>query len=267
MEVPLLMRLFGYQGRFNPRMDGDYYSVESDTGGVISMELVDFWRNKWIYNKALPLRTSLWEYFSGSKDAGVNVHFSALTPTETDVISFLLCKEVDECGDQVEEFAARFGISFDEGWYSNPPGTHTKSVGFLFMVFTAQVEMTSVELMWTEYANPLPIREFSWEELSTDLSKWPDPAHFALTDAVISQSAPLPRSKKISDVKSGQEFIWLLSAYRADENGLPLFYLTDVSKPRMFICMRNGSRIEHQIREPYLSNAARVMVPNGWFGQ
>ena len=58
-----------------------------------------------------------------------------------------------------------------------------------------------------------------------------------------------------------------LSAYKANSNGFPDFYLTDVTTPVQVSANLNGGIVKQMIRKPYLDKAAKVAVPNGWFHQ
>jgi hypothetical protein len=271
IEVPLFMDLFGRNLHFqvNPRFGDNFYSFDRTSDNVVSGKLRDFWLKEWKYSGAHPLQTRLWKQIQGDYNAGVSLYFTSLAPTKADAITF--ARTIDEgSGEFVGAALDSLHVSFDSArdQYSE---TGSGQIGFLFLILsnTTKQTLVDIEISFYEYPNKLKIKDWIWAD-SSNLFKlnWPDPRLLALTDTGIQETAdPIESSVKIASASLGESFIWLISIYRADTDGLPLFYLTDVQIPREIYGLINGTKRRQHLRKPYLLQAARVIVPYGWFGQ
>lgn len=281
IEVPLLMEMFEKRPNFIklPQLSSEgipslgikgqsYYKLTEESTYIISSDLRHFWEEQWRYKNARPLRNRLWEHFCGSQDAGINAFYNALEPVPDDMISFSMHTQIDEDGQRAAELASKLNVDWKEGWYDNPPGTTSDKVAFLFLILENASDhlVTDINIYCREFENPIKTRKYSNLD---DLSEggWLSPSGTALTDVKILNLEGKSSVLRVASMAPREAYIWLLAVYKADSNGLPLFYITNVQIPDSISAVISGAKKEQSIRRPYLLHAARIAVPNGWFGQ
>jgi hypothetical protein len=272
VEVPLMMDLIGRDLKFreHPAMPHHFnYSPEAEN--VCSQHLVDFWNNQWRYKNASPLLTPLWRRLRGNREQAVDLWFTALRPNKDDVLGFASDGMIDESGSDCDVVFDALGVKRPQADFGVwPKGLKTNQVGFLFVILEAHgtSRLEQLELRFQNHTNALRIRHH--ESLDT-ISKldWPDPSSLALTDSMIAERSASAQieSIKIASAAPSETYIWLLAAYVADADGLPIHYLTDVIVPVEAVSAIEGVPKTQLFRKPFLLQAARVSVPNGWFGQ
>jgi|GEM_PF-6548014 hypothetical protein len=268
VEVPLLMKMVGHQGPFPPFDEMPYR--KGPDGSPISEEMCDFWKKQWVFKDAMPVLNDIWSTYCGNRWQGVNLYFNSLRPTSEDLLTFSSCIEVDAACCLAPEVAEFHELKYDEEWYPDG-GTGTKpcNIAFLFVILqnNTGVTLEDLEFELKAYKNPLELRAYQSKHLFTPLHEWPNPEHEALTDQLIDLAAPVTESKKIALLHRGGSLIIALSAYKANQDGFPDFYLTDVTVPVGVSATIKGIRVSQKIRKPFLDKAAKVLVPNGWFHQ
>lgn len=268
VEVPLLMKLIGNKGPFPP-FDGMPY-CKGPGGTPISYEMGNFWITKWAYKEALPVLNDMWSHYCGDRWAGVNLYFNSLRPTPEDLLTFSSCFEVDAACCLAPEVAEHHNLTYDQEWYPNGgTGTKPSNIAFLFVILQNKTGaiLENLELELKSHKNPLQLRSFESKHLFVPLSEWPNPQDQALTDDLINLVTPKTESKKVAVLREGESLIMVLSAYRANSNGFPEFYLTDVTASVQVSANLNELPVKQMVRKPYFDKAAKIMVPNGWFHQ
>ncbi|MEO4005607.1 hypothetical protein [Flavobacterium sp. CAU 1735] len=281
IEVPLLLKIMendadlgrlkgdpSYGPRYNNEGDSigrySFYKLKN-VGIPISYELANFWKNKWDYKDATVLKTKLWSQYSGNLDNGKKLYWSALAPTIEDVMTYCKHPDIDEYGHYPYDMAEKMGLNVSIEEIDKMKGTESSDIGFLFGIFTntSNSEIFDVELAFHEYINSFKIESERIEQYRFKT----DPYKKALLDAGIEMVNPESHVLKIASLKPNKSVIWLLSLYKKKENGLPLFYLSNVTRPISVTYNLEQQKCKDSIRSPYGEMAARLEVPSGWFGQ
>lgn len=130
----------------------------------------------------------------------------------------------------------------------NKNNVKESDVGFLFLVLQNNTNHTfsEIEFIYYEIKNTNP-KKATRENLKALVQK--------------------EESRRAAILRSGESFIWLLNVYKADKNGLPEFYLSDIQIPKSINYRCNKKLFSQNIREPYREKAIRVALPPVWIYQ
>lgn len=278
VEVPLLLKIIEKNRNVIPFVgfgesdDGDgylYYTFDNEKY-PIQRDLANFWINEWKYKGAFPIMNSLWEKFSGSRIEGISLYWTALKPIEEDIIQFSYHGDIDEDGSLGYGIADDFDRSFKD--YPEDIGMNSEGVGFTFIVLknSYSEHMSDINIRYSEIENPsvkkypgpgdtFGFRKY-WKDISTENKSLSDIDYFYENLINI-------RRKRIANLDQGESIIWLINVFRADEDKLPEVFLENITIPIDISYFVNGKEYHQKIRRPYYNEAARLIIPSGWFGQ
>ncbi|HMJ70347.1 MAG TPA: hypothetical protein VK508_15690 [Cyclobacteriaceae bacterium] len=269
VETPLLMSLFESPAQeVMPMGDNgptDFYIIGTK-GPTLHKNLFDFWTKRWQYKDAIPLKTELWTKCSGSRSMANDIYWTALSPTVEDLMSYCSHSDINEDGNLPNTARELLNLKYSDEELYALQGTQSSDVGFLFVILTNQgkSDVHELHLNYNFVTNALQFIQGG--SLRDNMSK-KEPREVALNDGLISERPKDMRTLKIASLASNTSLLWLLCIYRKKKNGLPDFYLGDVTIPTGLSCELEGERIDQTIRQPYGELAARMHVPSGWFNQ
>ena len=275
LEVPLLMELIGADGEFTvcgETYGRDPYSFKAkDVSNIITRPLCRFWKKEWRFKKARPLLNPLWQDITGSKQQGELLYWRSLTGNRLDIVGYSSHPVIDECGDKWEDTLKFQGLKLSREEFKKSKFTLSSDVGFLFAIFECEssgVQIIGLDLEW--FQNPLcRASRFKSPTPSVKRAKPLVARDCALKPQDVASAEPHKRiTLRMANAKKGEAFILLLGVYRAKTNGMPDYFVTDYYKPKTWRWMKDGRFPQQQpIRRPHGLSAAKIKVPNGWFGQ
>jgi len=278
--VPLFMHVFESRDSLIQMRDGGeykntfYYVGDYHTKGkndYMSKELIDFWKNEWEYNKALPLKTDLWTRFSGNWLGCRELFYTSLSPSFKDYSAFINENQFIMGFD--EEELDSLDKVFQPSEENMPAST---DIGFLFVIITnnSDVDIYDVVFQYEFFKNSLKMESLLHKsgKYHDDMSfkkasQKPTPRSIALSEDSIRLLKPDNRAINLASLKAKKSVIWLLSIYRKKKNGLPDFYLTDVNVPVRCEFSIDGHPYYDSLRQPYGEKAGRINIPDGWYSQ
>lgn len=291
--VPTLMQLLEARGEVLP-LESYRYSV----GGIhrlkhhreimIPKPVVEFWKKKWEFKDAVPIKTDLWQKFSGNWLIPMDLLWTSLTPNQNSLYSYLSSPaygnlmytdsenylEADSVqkltglvvtDEILREHRSKSGCD-DDYEIRNSNCLSTSNFGYLFAILTNNTdkEIKEVEIIYTNYINSLKITGQNFKAFKTKQN----PEKVALKDAdLVNKNLGKIDTLKLASLKPNTSIIWLISCFKKLPNGLADYYMTNVSVPKKVNFIYNNLPFYDTIRLPYGEKAARLDVPYGWTGQ
>lgn len=275
IEVPFLMELIGTEPDFVSFDDSDsvpYYAIRNrGLVGVAMRPIVNFWKKRWRYSKARPLLSPLWQDLAGSKEEGKRLYWRALNGSKLDIVGYASHQTVDEDGENWSRVATSQNLKISHEALVQSAFTRSTDVGFLFAVFehAGDFPANNVMLNIKCWDNPL-VRDSRFLNPSPHIKRRKplSAKKSALTPSMLKDRKPRDISLQIAKSNPGDTYIALLQVYRSDQDRLPAYYLADCFAAESWSWDdEHGFRNTQLIRPPYGKSAARVAIPNGWFGQ
>ena len=270
VEVPQVMAYLGKKFRLELMMDADVIQYYGDKrGNVPPMNNVffEFWRKDWQYSNALPLETPHWKKYSGNRRIAKDLMWSAAHAAPSEVVSFAYWDEVNQSRSESREICEKvLGQDFPEPTeliYSS------QDIGYLFLVLenTSQVTIENINVEFEIHRISNHLIAFNFDSALKPLAEWEEPEKRFPSVEKLSSFAAEKEVKKIAELRPNQSVICLLEIYRKDSEGLPAFFLDDVVRIKHVTAESSNGRLSLDVRKPFGAEAARVLVPFGWFCQ
>ncbi len=127
-------------------------------------------------------------------------------------------------------------------------GIPSNDVGFLFLVLENNTEQTFYDIEITFYNT----------KISSDKK---------ITKELLKKIPCTKETKNIALLRPHKAFIWLLAVYKANNDGFPEYYLSDVTIPSTIEYLYNQKKQIQEIRKPYGENAITVPLPSHWISE
>lgn len=219
------------------------------------------------------VRSEAWDEIEKEKFSGKSLYSKILNPVKGDVVKFCLndIKYSDYAYRDVQEketikfFEKKFHMTVPQDWEYELDGANESDIGFLFIVVENNTEKSfyDINLSYELVKNNVMTNDVLGLCESANLD-WKKKNSNALTDETLKNAEKIQLDKKISHLRPGESFIWLLHAYKSKDDGMPEYYLTDIEIPRKITFMVNGKTMELDVRAPYGLQAARMHLPKDW---
>lgn len=289
LEAPIVMRLitgthegYGLNGA-NVLMDTTY-SMDKDCsycGGHIDQSIIDFWKDKWEYSNILPLNTKLWNKCISRESFELDLFWTATITNELPYHSprrNAWCFVNSIFSWNVTETIREWVIQSDSGRNLCNPEI-SKDIGFLYLILENFSENRLDNLNFHfKYLPNENAQVFKYPGSGGDAEEFENKIiDITRTDYVSKLGNAKDKESQLDNSEEQklsfpkmlpkQSIIWILGTYIKDENGYPLAYISDITKPTKISYEINGQLIEEAIREPAKEMAIKIRLPFGWYNQ
>jgi hypothetical protein len=283
VEVPLLMALFG-----QPEISSDspwapkFRTVKKHGEEIeqVHVKLIKFF-NFYTFKDASPLLTNIWSDVAAKFDAAGEIAWRATAGSRKERICFFTTQHADESGYDSELLMDNRLIR-SEAQCKSTVDSFNRRVGFTFLLFTNDSDEVLTDVHFHFRSNYDSNRLTGiWQDLpdylkSGGLKEVPENGspisnmkaiYGSATDIELKVNGLQPDDIFAARIEPKQKLIALLNIYIAGENRLPATYLSGIY---LFdeVTYKTGEVLTTlKVRAPYLTRAARVMVPYGWASQ
>lgn len=275
IEVPLIMRIISKKYKFKklPEKYGrKYYKLAEDFEGgqqIISKDLYKFWKKKWFYKNALPIKNDLWEYCIEKNRHAKNIYFTFAGNSQHEILDFSKNVNIDGAGclgSQVEE---KISTKLQQKNYKNNC-FGSAGAGYLFLIIsnTGKKTISDITLEYKTYNTGGEIKEYSISALNTLISNAEfSERNYDVPKRTLKDYSFEINSKEISSLAPGDSLIWILGIYTRNTDGFPQNYITPMIEPLSMRFLCDGDKMHQKIRKPSEEKAIKIDIPDGWFKQ
>jgi len=289
LEAPIVMRLItGTHERYrlnevNVLVDTTN-SVKTECfycNGHIDQSIIDFWRDKWEYSDILPLNTALWNSVLTREINELDLFWTASITNEVPYHNprrNAWCFVNSIFSWNITENIREWVIENDSG--KNLCNIEvSKDVGFLFIILEnfSDNRLDDLNLYFNHLSNDdveilkYPDGESDEVEFERGIIDLTRTDYLSKLGSAKEKEIFLENTQVeklfLPKLLSKQSIIWILGIYIKDENGYPLAYISDITKPTKIGYKINGQLFEETIRVPAKEMAIKVTLPFGWYGQ